>query len=55
MSMASSRDGANLGDGGIELMMGMLISAPVGAVATFEIELDEITQSWQIRPTPRPA
>ena len=30
-------------------------AAPVGAVATLEIELDEITQSWQIRPTSRPA
>ena len=30
-------------------------AAPVGALATFEIELDEITGSWQIRPTSRPA
>ena len=30
-------------------------AAPVGALATFEIELDEITGQWQIRPTSRPA
>ena len=30
-------------------------AAPVGALATFEIELDEITKSWQIRPTSRPS
>jgi len=30
-------------------------AAPVGAVATFEIELDEITGKWQIRPTSRPS
>ena len=29
-------------------------AAPVGALATFEIELDEITSRWQIRPTSRP-
>jgi Family of unknown function (DUF6504) len=29
-------------------------AAPVGALATFELELDEITGSWQIRPTSRP-
>jgi hypothetical protein len=29
-------------------------AAPVGALATFEIELDELTGSWQIRPTSRP-
>lgn len=29
-------------------------AAPVGALATFEIELDEITGHWQIRPTSRP-
>ncbi len=29
-------------------------AAPAGALATFEIELDEITGSWQIRPTSRP-
>lgn len=29
-------------------------AAPVGALATFEIELDEITGTWQIRPTSRP-
>jgi len=29
-------------------------AAPVGALATFEIELDEITGRWQIRPTSRP-
>ncbi len=29
-------------------------AAPVGALATFEIELDEITGAWQIRPTSRP-
>jgi hypothetical protein len=30
-------------------------AAPIGAVATFEIECDEITGAWQIRPTSRPA
>ena len=30
-------------------------AAPVGALATFEIELDEITKGWQIRPTSRPS
>jgi Family of unknown function (DUF6504) len=30
-------------------------AAPVGALATFEIELDEKTNSWQIRPTSRSA
>jgi hypothetical protein len=30
-------------------------AAPVGALATFEIELDEATGQWQIRPTSRPA
>ena len=29
-------------------------AAPEGALATFEIELDEITGSWKIRPTSRP-
>jgi hypothetical protein len=29
-------------------------AAPVGALATFEIELDEVTGTWQIRPTSRP-
>lgn len=29
-------------------------AAPVGALATFEIELDELTGTWQIRPTSRP-
>lgn len=29
-------------------------AAPIGSVATFEIELDEITGTWQIRPTSRP-
>ena len=29
-------------------------AAPEGALATFEIELDEITGKWQIRPTSRP-
>jgi hypothetical protein len=29
-------------------------AAPEGALGTFEIELDEITKSWQIRPTSRP-
>lgn len=28
-------------------------AAPIGALATFEIELDEKTKSWQIRPTSR--
>jgi hypothetical protein len=28
-------------------------AAPVGAVATFEIELDEVTGNWRIRPTSR--
>ena len=30
-------------------------AAPIGALATFDIELDEITGRWQIRPTSRPA
>lgn len=30
-------------------------AAPVGALATFEIELDEVTKTWLIRPTSRPA
>jgi len=30
-------------------------AAPVGALATFEIELDELTGKWIIRPTSRPA
>jgi hypothetical protein len=30
-------------------------AAPIGAVGTFEIELDEVTGSWQIRPTSRSA
>ena len=30
-------------------------AAPVGALATFEIELDELTGIWTIRPTSRPA
>ena len=30
-------------------------AAPIGALATFEIELDEKTNSWQIRPTSRSA
>jgi len=30
-------------------------AAPIGALATFEIELDEITGRWQVRPTSRPA
>ncbi|TSA48139.1 MAG: hypothetical protein D4R50_01740 [Actinomycetales bacterium] len=29
-------------------------AAPEGALNTFEIELDEITKIWQIRPTSRP-
>ncbi len=29
-------------------------AAPEGALNTFEIELDEITKTWQIRPTSRP-
>ena len=28
-------------------------AAPVGALATFEIELDEVTGDWRIRPTSR--
>ena len=30
-------------------------AAPEGALATFEIELDEITGTWKIRPTSRTA
>lgn len=30
-------------------------AAPEGMLATFEIELDEITGKWQVRPTSRPA
>ena len=30
-------------------------AAPEGALATFEIELDEITGKWQVRPTSRPS
>lgn len=30
-------------------------AAPIGALATFEIELDEKSKSWQIRPTSRSA
>lgn len=30
-------------------------AAPIGALATFEIELDEKTKCWQIRPTSRSA
>lgn len=30
-------------------------AAPEGALTTFEIELDEITGSWKIRPTSRPS
>ena len=30
-------------------------AAPVGALTTFEIELDEISKCWQIRPTSRSA
>lgn len=29
-------------------------AAPEGALTTFEIELDEITKTWLIRPTSRP-
>lgn len=29
-------------------------AAPIGALTTFEIERDEITKSWKIRPTSRP-
>ena len=29
-------------------------AAPVGTLATFDIEFDEITHAWQIRPTSRP-
>ena len=29
-------------------------AAPIGAVATFELELDELTGHWLIRPTSRP-
>ena len=29
-------------------------AAPIGDLTTFEIELDEITKSWKIRPTSRP-
>jgi hypothetical protein len=29
-------------------------AAPIGAVSTFEIELDELTKIWRIRPTSRP-
>ena len=29
-------------------------AAPEGALATFEIELDEISKTWLIRPTSRP-
>lgn len=29
-------------------------AAPVGVLTTFEIERDEITKSWKIRPTSRP-
>ena len=29
-------------------------AAPEGAMATFEIELDELTKKWLIRPTSRP-
>jgi len=28
-------------------------AAPVGALTTFEIELDEVTGNWRIRPTSR--
>ena len=30
-------------------------AAPVGSLTTFEIELDEISKCWQIRPTSRSA
>ena len=30
-------------------------AAPLGALTTFEIELDEISKCWQIRPTSRSA
>ena len=30
-------------------------AAPVGALATFELEFDELTSTWIIRPTSRPA
>ncbi len=29
-------------------------AAPIGAVSTFEIELDELTKIWRVRPTSRP-
>ena len=29
-------------------------AAPIGTVATFDIELDELTKIWHIRPTSRP-
>lgn len=29
-------------------------AAPIGTLTTFEIERDEITKSWKIRPTSRP-
>jgi hypothetical protein len=29
-------------------------AAPEGALTTFEIELDEVTKTWLIRPTSRP-
>jgi hypothetical protein len=28
-------------------------AAPVGMLSTFEIELDEVTGNWRIRPTSR--
>ena len=47
-----------LGPGGhVKMHTAVMVdnAAPEGALATFEIELDEITGKWQIRPTSRPS
>ena len=44
--------GAILDDGARALWW--VEAAPIGAVMTFEIEFDEITKSWHVRPTSRP-
>ena len=43
---------ANFDDGARDIWT--VEAAPVGALATFQIELDQLTKKWLIRPTSRP-
>ena len=49
--LRSREDELALDDGGKAIWR--VEAAPIGAVATFEIELNEITGQWAIRPTSR--